>query len=98
MATSPVETPADDGPSRAHNPFYALERFGFPGAVWRGLQAGPSSGADRVHDEEAILESEGEQFPSPENTPDGTERASRAAAARAIDFRLQRDLRAAGLL
>lgn len=93
---------ADDGPSHAHNPFFALERFGFPGAMWHSLHRHAATQEREPYDEELMLESNGELAHmlqrSDGPTPGDIELAGRYALARATQSRLQNDLREAGLL
>ncbi|KAF8591427.1 hypothetical protein K439DRAFT_1656642 [Ramaria rubella] len=97
IASTPTEITPEEGPSHAHNPFYALERFGFPSAILRGMNAGPRTREGMPLDEEAMLESDGEQTPMlPISEESGD--TGRLAHARVTELRLQRDLTAAGLL
>ena len=100
IASTPAEVPADESPSYAHNPFYALQRFGFPGSMWRGLHSDGTVPEGVPYDEEAMLGSDGVQthmLPRSDSRED-IELAGRYALARATEARLQQDLRAAGLL
>jgi hypothetical protein len=100
IASTPTETPPDDGPSRAHHPLFALARFGFPGVMWRSLRGNPTIPEGVPYDEELMLESNGEQaqmLPRFDD-PESIDLAGQFAYARATETRLQNDLRAAGLL
>jgi len=101
IATTPVEAAPTEGSSHAHNPFFALERFGFPGVMWRSLRGGNSSSPEGVpYDEEAMLVSNEEHSHMLQrlDDPEDIEIAGRYAIARVSEARLQQELRTAGLL
>jgi len=98
MASTPAESLPDDGPSHAHNPFYALERFGFPGAMWRSVHGDSSPSADLPPDEEAMLESDGELARMLPRSDDLNNVEGAGQHVSVAELRLQQDLRTAGLV
>jgi len=76
------------------------QAFGFPGAVWRNLRHTPTSSSTTPHDEEAMLESNGEprRRGSVDNNIQHLDYRALFAIQRVREERLNQSFRDAGLI